>query len=145
MDVQVGDKAPGSCNDRPMRTCIVVAFLALGAGCKAKLGGDLTVDGKPFTLDSCRSGQAFGFSGVDLLDPDGKKLRLVVNPNGTGAAIVFPPGATVGEEVGPCGPLTVTAQNSTINSIKNVEGSATLDCTRGAHAIKGSVTFENCH
>ena len=126
------------------RTLLYVAAL-LTLGCKAKLSGDLTVDGKPFTAESCRSGQASGFSGVDLVDADGRKLRLVQIPNGTGAAILFPPGATVGDEVGGCGPLSVSTQSSTINNIRNVEGSATLECSNPKHSVKGAVTFENCH
>jgi hypothetical protein len=114
--------------------------LVLGA-CSNKLSGEVTVDGSPFKLDSCRSGQVYNFAGVELVAEDGRKLRLVMQPDGSADAYVFASGSATGDKVGSCGPVTVGQQNSTINNVRNVEGEARLDCAR----IKGNVKFENCH
>lgn len=124
----------------------LLAFvLAATAACSNKLSGSLEVDGKTFELDSCRSGQVFGFSGVELRSKAGQKLRLVQTPTGEGAVMLFTSGTSVGTELGKCGPFTLSQQNSTINNVKNVEGSATLDCSANGHSVKGAVSFSNCH
>jgi hypothetical protein len=124
-----------------------LAFLLLlvTPACSNKLSGSLEVDGKKFELDSCRSGQVYGFSGVELRSKTGDKLRLVQTPTGEGAVVYLPSGASTGSEMGRCGPFTVRQQNSSINDVKNVEGTATLDCSASGHTIKGEVAFGNCH
>jgi hypothetical protein len=122
----------------------VAAGLVL-AGCQSKLSSTVTLDGKPFSIESCRSGEASGFHGVDLIQSDGTKLRLVAMPNGQAAAHVFAPGAATSIELGACGTFSVQRQNSRINNIHNVMGSANLSCTKDGRSVGGSVTFENCH
>ena len=124
----------------------VLLALCLGAvGCKAKLSADVKVDGAAFEPASCRSGQVYGFSGVELTAKDGRKLRLVMRPDGQSEALLFPANSTTGTNLGACGAFVVNQQNSSINDIKNVEGNATLSCSADGHSISGSVTFENCH
>ncbi|MBI5513202.1 MAG: hypothetical protein HY909_05500 [Deltaproteobacteria bacterium] len=125
---------------------LLLAGVALG-GCRAKLTGQLTLNGATFTPTSCRSGAVFGFVGVDLINDAGAKLRLVALPDGQADALYFAPGAATGIHLGPCGPLTVQRQNSRINSVYNVEGSAALQCAAagGTPAVAGSVQFANCH
>ncbi|MBK8259375.1 MAG: hypothetical protein IPK82_42810 [Polyangiaceae bacterium] len=131
---------------RPNLFLLTLPTLALTlAGCQAKLSSSVTVDGKPFSAESCRSGQAAGFTGVDLVGTDGSRLRLVTMPNGQAAAHIFAPGAATSTELGACGPFTVERQNSQINDIYNVKGTATLSCTSGGHSVSGTITFENCH
>lgn len=115
------------------------------AGCQAKLSSSVTVDGKPFSIESCRSGQVSGFTGVDLVQSDGTKLRLVALPSGKAAAHLFAAGSATSIEIGECGPLSVDRQNSQINDIYNVKGTATLSCTANGHSVAGNITFENCH
>jgi len=117
------------------------ALLLLLVACSNKLSGELTVDGTPFTLSSCRSGKVYNVVGVELVAEDGRKLRLGVRPDGQAEAFVLAAGAPTGDSLGPCGALTVSDQNSTVNGVRNVQGSATLDCSR----VKGKLTFENCH
>jgi len=124
----------------------VVGLLALSStGCSAKLSGSITLDGKAFSPESCRSGQASGFNGVDLVGGDGTKLRLVSLPNGQSSALLFPAGAATAIELGSCGTFSVERQNSQINEIHNVKGSATLSCSVDGHSAAGSASFENCH
>jgi hypothetical protein len=122
----------------------LVALLGSGAGCSAKLDGELVIDGSSFKPTGCRSGEAFGFVGVELAISDGRKVRLAARADGQADAFLF---QTSGNAItlGACGPLTVEQQNSTINGITNVKGSATPDCQAGSHSLKGRVTFENCH
>jgi hypothetical protein len=125
--------------------CLVLFALLGLVGCTAKVTGTLQVDGTAFAVGQCRSGQAFGFSGIELTDANGRRLRLLANPDGTCAAALFSGNATTGDRVGQCGELTMTAQSSRINSITNLKGTAKLNCNAGGHKVTGNVEFENCH
>ncbi len=124
---------------------LLFAVVAGGTGCKNKIEASLRVDDGTFYPDSCRSGQALGFSGVELTGNLGNRLRLVSTPDGASQVFYFAKGAATGDAVGACGPLVVTRQNSTINSITNVEGHATLKCEGAGHKVEGTVSFSNCH
>jgi hypothetical protein len=126
-----------------MRPALLAALLL--AACSNKIDAKLDLDGQPFQAASCRSGQASGFAGVDLVASDGRKLRLVADPSGKAAVFVFAAGGAVGADLGLCGLFSLERQSSTINQITNVKGSATLDCATDGHKLTGSVKFENCH
>lgn len=123
---------------------IVLASCSLFA-CSNELKGEISVDGKSFVLDSCRSGQVYGFAGVEVVSKEGAKLRLMQTPAGEGVAYYIPAGETTGVELGKCGAFTFSPQNSTINDVKNVEGKADLACEAAGHSVKGSFAFSNCH
>lgn len=122
----------------------IFAFLVL-TGCQSKITGSIQIDGNPFSITSCRAGQATGFSGVDLLSKDGRKLRLVYDPSARAQAYLFLPDQHDGIELGMCGPFSIERQSSRINSIYNHRGNATLNCNNNGHSVRGNVTFENCH
>lgn len=125
--------------------CLVLfALLALG-GCHAKITGTLQVDGTTFAVQQCRSGQAFGFAGIEFTDATGRRLRLLANPDGTCTAALFSGNGETGDRLGQCGVLTMEAQSSRINSITNLKGSTNLSCEAGGHKLAGNVEFENCH
>ena len=123
---------------------IALASLVL-VGCSNELKGSLTIDDADFALESCRSGQVYGFVGVEVVSKEGAKLRVAQAPTGEAVAFVIPAGTSTGVEVGRCGSFHVSTQNSTINDVKNVEGEATLECEGSGHSIKGSFSFSNCH
>lgn len=118
---------------------LVVSALA---GCSAKLTGSIQLDGAPFAVSSCKSGEPMGFAGVELSN-GAKRIRLVALPDGSAGAIVFDHGDK-GDDLGPCGTLQIHPQNSQINSVTNVEGRTTLAC-EGAHKLSGTLEFANCH
>jgi hypothetical protein len=122
----------------------IVCVLVASAGCSNKISGDLELNGKRLVIDSCRNGKIYNFRGVELVGQDGTRLRIAATQTGEGDVAVLPPGGT-GKQVGPCGRFEISDQNSEINDVKNVEGSATLDCKLGDVTIKGTVTFGNCH
>jgi hypothetical protein len=123
---------------------VLLALLAL-VGCTAKVTGTLQVDGTTFAVQQCRSGQAFGFSGIELTDGTGRRLRLLANPDGTCTGALFSGDSSTGNRLGQCGELTMAAQPSRINSITNLKGTAKLNCEAGGHQVAGNVEFENCH
>ncbi|MCA9520580.1 MAG: hypothetical protein KC609_06390 [Myxococcales bacterium] len=130
-----------------MRGWMLFAVLFLGftvAGCTNKISGNVTVDGKALSFKSCRSGQVYGFAGVELKAASGERLRLVMTPSGHSVAVYFNASSTTGVTIGRCGPFELRRQNSTVNKVTNVAGKATLDCKTSV-AIKGEVSFENCH
>lgn len=115
------------------------------AGCAAHVQSSLQVDGAPFSPSSCRSGQASGFSGVELADDQGRRLRLAQNLNGSLAGVYFPAGAPIGEDLAGCITMTTQPGVVVVNGVRNVEGSALLSCRTQRHQVSGSVQFKNCH
>lgn len=129
---------------RKFAVFICLVALAL-VSCQSKITGLLVVDGSPFEVQQCRSGQAFGFSGIELTDRAGKRLRLLANADGTCTAALFKDDSPTGTPLGQCGTLAMEAQSSRINSIVNVKGTANLSCEAVNHKVTGNVEFENCH
>ena len=122
--------------------CLIAPALV---SCQSKVTGTLEVDGSHFAVQQCRSGQAFGFSGVELTDASGNRLRLLANADGTCSAALFKGDSPTGDPLGQCGTLAMEAQSSRINSIVNVKGRAKLACEAARHKVIGNVEFENCH
>ena len=124
-------------------------LICLGAlallSCTSKITGTLQVDGSTFEVKQCRSGQAFGFSGIELTDKSGNRLRVLANADGTCSAALFKGDSPTGDRLGQCGTLAMEAQSSRINSIVNVKGTAKLSCEAVNHKVSGTVEFENCH
>lgn len=129
-----------------MKKCVVFVCLVplFFLDCNAKINGTLQVDGKNFAIEQCRSGQAFGFNGIELVDATKRRLRLFANPDGSCAGAIFNDDSLTGDRLDQCGTLTMQAQSSRINSINNVKGTARLSCNTGTHKVAGSVDFENC-
>jgi hypothetical protein len=103
------------------------------------------IDGTAFVPTICKSGQSRGFAGVELIDAQQRRLRLVQALDGTFQAVFFPSGASVGEKLGSCGTMTLRNGIAVVNGVRNVEGNATLSCGGGGHTLAGSVVFEGCH
>lgn len=129
-----------------VRAAAAFAVLA-SAGCKARLEGSLSINGAPFVAQSCRSTQPMGFGGVELADANGRRLRLVADPTGSGQAIavLLAPGAAAGIATPNCGTLTIQPQNSRVNNVQNVEGRAQLQCATPEGVLMGTLAFGNCH
>jgi hypothetical protein len=121
-----------------------LAALAL-AGCTAHVTSALRIDGAPFTPTTCLSGEGRGFSGIELGDADGRRLRLGTNLDGTTWVAAFQPGQAVGEVLGPCARATVRPGTGVVNGVRNLEGDATLACATERRRVDGTVRFENCH
>jgi hypothetical protein len=122
----------------------LAVFLALNI-VKNKFEGSLQVDGSEFIAQKCSSGSALGFSGIQLADAGGRRIRVISDPiSGDAKVALFNPSQTA-EELGPCAKLEMYAQNSTVNGTKNQRGTVTFSCTNGQHKIAGTVQFKNCH
>jgi hypothetical protein len=129
-----------------MRTSHLALVVTLSlAACSNKVGGEITVNGEKVELSSCRNGVIYGFRGVEVTAKTGLKLRIVATATDEAFVAVIPPGAETGTEIGRCGSLKISDQNSTINDVKNVEGRAKLECNSDGFDIKGTVSFANCH
>jgi hypothetical protein len=136
-------RTPASLPSRLALTLAVLVLAGSAAGCRAEITADLQVDGGAFEPTSCESGQRASFTGVDLIDNSGRKIRLVLDPTMKPSAILIAGAQVV--ELGECGSLSVERQNSVVNDITNIRGEATLDCEAQGHTVKGTVTFANCH
>ena len=115
------------------------------AGCAAHVTSSLQIDGAAFAPKTCKSGQARGFAGVELVDDAQRRLRLAQALDGSFQAVYFPPGASIGENLGSCGTMTLQNGIAVVNGVRNVEGNATLSCGEGRHSLGGSIAFEGCH
>jgi len=127
------------------RVVLVLPILFANCVCSNKLGGDLKVNGEPFAPNACRSGQVFGFGGVEVTGAGGRRLRVLQTPTGEAQVVLFAPGTAVGSDLGVCGTISISDQNSTINDVKNIQGKAQLSCAADGITIEGSLAFENCH
>ena len=126
-----------------MRKYVVLGIVVF-ASCAGHVTGNLQIDGEPFAATSCRSGQVSGFSGVELSDDHGRRLRLAQNLDGTFAGAYFPPGSRTGDNLGTCGTLNVQPESTVVNGVHPVYGSVTLACKSEKHQLSGRALFENC-
>jgi hypothetical protein len=124
-----------------MSRAIWPALLVLASSCTPHFGGELALDGTPFLPRECRSGKAYGFSGVELTDERGRRIRIAQEHEGVPATVYYP--AHYG--LGACASLALASQGSKINGVTNVEGTVSLSCTSADHTVEGTVRFENCH
>lgn len=134
----------------------VLLALVVTAGCRATITGDIRIDGVPFVPTICRSGEPFGFVGVELSDADGKYLIMSLEeerrpkwgprpgrPWSGAPEITIATPETGRSDFGPCGSLIVQDQESKV-IYRNVAGEAALSCS-STHRIEGRVQFTNCH
>lgn len=127
------------------RVVLVLPIVFANCVCSNKLGGDLKLNGEAFGASGCRNGAIYGFGGVEVTGAGGRRLRIIQTPTGEANAVLFQPNAAVGTDLGVCGVIAVSNQNSTINDVKNVKGKATLQCATDGLTLAGTLTFENCH
>ena len=113
---------------------------------RTEVTGNLLVDGSTFTINKCRSGQVFGFYGIQLSDATGRRLKVIEDQtDGKVTVSLFPANQDTGDILGNCVALHMRLQNSRVNYIANVGGAATFDCGTGNHKVVGDVNFTNCH
>lgn len=139
----------------------LLAALTLVGGTAAVIyfgGGIADVDGalilevgdlpSTITPDTCASGAHEGFHGVDLRSDEAGAVRVIVAPDGARTVLVTPAGGQplrfVASE---CRTFTadVEAQATTVSKRRNLRGTLDLDCTWGEVAVRGRVTFADCH
>jgi hypothetical protein len=111
------------------------------ASCAAHFTGELVVDGEPFRPSECRPGQAYGFRGVELVDTQGRRVRIAQEHEGAPATVYYP----AHHSLGTCSSLRLASGLSKVQGVRSVEGDATLSCERGDRPIAGTIRFENCH
>ncbi len=123
------------------------AITALGLHLvSTRVTGDVTVDGSEFTINQCRSGQLLGFSGIQLSDASGRRLRVIQNPtDGVVSVSLFSANQDTGDNLGSCGTLRINLTSSYVNYVRNINGAAALNCEMGKHKVIGNVNFTNCH
>ncbi len=113
---------------------------------KNKIASNLQIDNTSFVATKCQSGVALGFSGIQLADAEGRRVRVLVNPTDeTTTVSLFPTQNSRGEDLGTCGKLVMNPQYSNVNGIRNQQGTATFSCNASGHTLSGTVDFKNCH
>jgi len=115
------------------------------SACTAHFAGQVRINGAPFEPTACRSGQAHGFAGIELIDNPGQRIRIAENLDGTPAVVYFPPGTQVGTNLGTCGGVHAVFGTGVINGVHNLEGTATLLCSATTPRVEGTLQFKNCH
>lgn len=129
---------------------LVPVALSLLPGCGEMLqdlgGGTIEstmkVDGTAYVPAACSSGDLENFRGVDLLDRQGNRIRLVKEVDGSASMILFPPGVEVGSTIRGCVSLRLENTGVRINNVRVVKGQASFRCTDpGGQRIEGDLTF----
>jgi hypothetical protein len=125
---------------------LAVVVLAAGAtACTAHFTGKLEIDGQPFEVLTCNSGQALGFSGVELADARDRRVRVAQDIDGTPAVVYFSSGQQRGEPLGSCATIQLQRGTGVVDGVRNVDGTASLSCKTPERRVTGNVRFENCH
>jgi hypothetical protein len=125
-------------------TAALLLAAATLAGCAPTFSGELVLDQVPISPTGCRSGEHYGYRGVELDAADGSRLRLVAQPDGSVEAFWFPPGGRLGDHLGACGAMETERQPARVNGVHGVDGHAELACASGTHALVGALRFDNC-
>lgn len=118
-------------------------FYSLGT----EVTGSLELEGQrplAFVPSDCRSGQAYGFFGVDVVDESGQAVRVISDPvHGPIVMVQRQAGQSERLALTGCRTLDVKIQrtNTTVNDIRVLDGSAHLDCPN----VKANLTFTGCH
>lgn len=128
-----------------MGTHVILLSSFVIVSCAAHVDSDLKLNGAPYQPTSCISGQTRGFSGIELQDKQGSRLRLATNIDGSVSVAYFSPGRVIGENLGTCGTLSIEPGIAVINGARNLNGAARLSCQAADHRIEGTIRFENCH
>jgi hypothetical protein len=113
-----------------------------------EVSGQLAATGKQgaftFTPTDCRSGQRFGFFGVDLVNEEEQTVRVLQDPV-QGPQLLLQVGNNPAQLAKLTGCATVNIQvrhtNTTINDVRVVAGSVNVDCPE----LKSQMTFDGCH
>jgi hypothetical protein len=124
---------------------LAVVTVAAITACTAHFTGALEIDGQPFEILTCHSGQALGFSGVELVDARDRRVRVAQDIDGTPAVVYFASGQERGEPLGPCATIRTQRGTGVIDGVRNVDGTASLSCKTPERRVTGDVRFENCH
>ena len=133
---------------RPIARAWGLAALLTAPGCVSSVHGRLLLNDAPFQSASCHNGGLMGFAGVELRDPAGGRVRLALDPGGTGAtqAVVFAPGSMAPAAVLPaCGVMELRSTGVRVNGVTALQGTASLSCSDGRSTLAGRVEFNYCH
>jgi hypothetical protein len=122
-----------------MRNVVSLVLLACSSSCM-QLHAQVAVDGASFAALDCRNLAVQGFAGIELIERNGRRLRLVKEPDGHAAAYVFDPRATVASKACHAVTVTSTCQPVAMDGICAVHGHAELACTD----LAGHVEFSGC-
>jgi len=151
VEAAVKPRAGGAIAAIPIAAVIGVTMFTLFFTFATEVEGTLQLSGPRtgdhvFTPTSCRSGQLSGFFGVELRakDTPDVTIRLVRDPV-QGDMIAIERGGQAPFVVKPSGceamKLDVVRTSTTINDVRNLEGSAIVLCPE----LRGDLKFAGCH
>lgn len=122
----------------PPLTLAAIVALVMSAGCSS----GLVLDGRPFDVATCGSGQIWGFLGVDLVDREGRRL-FVAWTNQKRARVTVFEGPTESVDLGLCGEIDVTASDERDRPYA-VSGDLEVACDARGHTVRGTYSFDAC-
>ena len=125
----------------------MVVLLGALFACRSKAHGHAKVDSQAFNVRECHSGEGNvpSFTGVDLADGSGRKLRFARH-DGHLRLFLFEPGSTRGTLIGEdCGTMALSHHDDSVGGVHEVDGSASAHCKGNGHNIVVDVQFEHCH
>ena len=111
----------------------------------------MSVDGQPYRISACRSGDREYFLGVDLVDEGrGTFLRVLIDPIEGPRLKVFRGSAQKAEVLGrgQCSELRASVRPTgwRVNHVRDVEGEVAAECTLSdGDRLEARVNFAHCH
>ncbi len=149
--------ASGAQPGKPVLAVAALIPLLIGGGVaaliyfafKTEVNGSLSLrerDGAGFQFvpSDCRSGQAYGFFGVDVVDEAGHVVRVISDPvQGPVVMVQREPGKARRLALQSCATseVRIVRTNTTVNDVRVLDGTARLDCPE----VKADLSFEGCH
>ncbi len=129
---------------RSVVTLSVLGLLLLACGgLGADLSGtDLQLQGKPWKVDTCMSGQPLGFRGVFLTSKDSGGVNIITKPDGTAEVVLIQNAKLI--KMGNCAQVRFEETSLTVNDVKALRGGGTLDCEANGVTLKGTVAVDRC-
>jgi hypothetical protein len=151
------------------RTATIILLVTCNVGCNAFRDGTASgwVEAKGtagawvFEKGKCFSGQREQYFGLIALGPEGsgQAIKLVKDGIRGWSAVINRPETCKGggAEKPDCRAVMLTAESCTtldvdvrntsmtVNDIRVVEGSLTIDCSNETGSIRGKLTFDHCH
>ena len=110
-----------------MHRMIVVLALGLADCLSSKIEGSLVVDHQPVVPATCASHIEFYGIGIPL--PNGARVRVLPQPDGTVTGIYFAPGAAVGTTLSAgCTHADLAATGRTHGAPPMIQGTVSFDC-----------------
>jgi hypothetical protein len=122
-----------------------IACAAIVPACATSVHSNMTINGKTFGPDACRTLQDEEMFGVDLKDEvDGTTLRIASNVDASITVVVFPSDGTRPLAMTNCSRVDLKRSDNDKYGRYTLDGTAEIHCDGDRFVVEGTTSFDNC-